>query len=99
MLLKELGIDPFQEKFPWLGGDLQTLRDTFIRDQLLPATGEIIQIEIPSMPNKERGAGHLIAFLNRPHKSLEIRGVILILHGLGGSSRRSGLRRMAFKFF
>ncbi|MFM8674391.1 MAG: hypothetical protein ACKOCA_05075 [Vulcanococcus sp.] len=28
-VLQELGLPPFRERLPWLGADLQTLRDTF----------------------------------------------------------------------
>ena len=34
-LQEELGIFPFQQRFPWFGGDLQTLRDTFVDEKFL----------------------------------------------------------------
>ena len=33
-LLSDLGISPFKERIPWIGPDLQTLRDTFAYDEL-----------------------------------------------------------------
>ena len=33
-LLSDLGISPFKERIPWIGPDLQTLRDTFASDEL-----------------------------------------------------------------
>jgi len=95
--LHELGMDPFQQRFPWIGGDLQTLRDTFVSENLPIESGEIVQIEIPSMPSREKGSGKLIALLDRPSNQEKIRGLVLMLHGLGGSSSRTGLRRMAFR--
>ena len=33
-LLSDLGLQPFKERIPWIGPDLQTLRDTFASDEL-----------------------------------------------------------------
>ena len=93
--LDELELDNFVQRFPWIGGDLQTLRDTFVADYLPEENGEPIKIPIPKMPCGAFGSGNLLAFLDRP-KSENIRGLVLMLHGLGGSSRRRGLRRMSF---
>ncbi|AAQ00283.1 MULTISPECIES: alpha/beta fold hydrolase [Prochlorococcus] len=93
-LLDELEIEPFKQRFPWFGGDLQTLRDTFIDENLYLYDNELVQIEIPSKWSKNPKKEHLIAFLNLPLKTLKVKGLILLLHGLGGSSRRRGLRRM-----
>ncbi len=95
-LLDQLGLSPFKERFPWLGGDLQTLRDTFVEDKLPPEDGQIIHIPVPKIPGDVLGEGYLIALLDRPPNSKRIKGLVLMLHGLGGSSRRRGLRRMTF---
>ncbi len=94
-LLLELGIDKFSERFPWYGGDLQTLRDTFISEKIDDQHVEDVLIDVPSIPGGNSGNGQLIAYLERPSRSSKIKGLVLILHGLGGSSRRQGLRRMA----
>ena len=94
-IINRLEITTFKERFPWIGGDLQTLRDTFVSEKLPIETGEKIKIPIPEMPCGHFGKGHLISFLDRPIKSSSIKGLVLILHGLGGSSRRQGLRRMS----
>tara|TARA_Y100001968_G_scaffold332152_1_gene389284 strand:+ start:508 stop:1638 length:1131 start_codon:yes stop_codon:yes gene_type:complete len=94
-LLKDLGVRSFNERFPWIGGDLQTLRDTFIKEKLPLVDSEAIHIPVPDLPGKSSTAGHLLAFLERPKPISSIRGMVLILHGLGGSSRRMGLRRMS----
>ena len=93
-LFDRLKIDSFKQRFPWIGGDLQTLRDTFVEDNLPIESGEKFLIPVPALPSGSAGSGHLLAFLDRP-KTAQIRGFVLILHGLGGSSRRRGLRRMS----
>ena len=93
----DLGITSFQQRFPWIGGDLQTLRDTFIDEKLSLKNDEIIRIKVPSKQDKDITDEYLIAFVNRPLNTSSIKGLVLILHGLGGSSRRRGLRRMAYK--
>ncbi len=94
---KKVEISPFVQRFPWIGGDLQTLRDTFVKDELLSETGEIVKIKVPSMPNGFNKSGYLLALLNRPQETNQCHGLVLMLHGLGGSSNRRGLRRMALK--
>ncbi len=95
-ILDHLGVNSFKERLPWFGGDLQTLRDTFVDDNLYLETAEVVQICIPTKRiGDEISKEYLIAFLNRPLKTPEIKGLVLMIHGLGGSSRRRGLRRMA----
>ena len=95
-LKEELGLPPFEQRFPWMGGDLQTLRDTFISERLPPENGKGIEIAVPSIPAVTATKGHLLTLLDLPSNSSKTCGVVLLLHGLGGSSRRLGLRRMAF---
>ena len=97
-LLEELDLPSFEQRFPWIGGDLQTLRDTFISERLPADTGKKIEIAVPSLSTGAAGAGHLLALLDIPKDFSYTRGVVLLLHGLGGSSRRLGLRRMACSF-
>ena len=84
----QLGLPPFAPRFPWLNGDLQTLRDT-LRPVPLPVdAGQPVLIEV--------GQGdQLLALLDPPLPSAAgSRGLVLLMHGLGGSSDRGGLRRM-----
>ena len=97
-VIDRLGIKPFQERFPWIGGDLQTLRDTFRVEKFPYVETRNIKIKVPPLPNGNYQAGHLLTLLDLPFDSSSIRGLVLILHGLGGSSQRQGLRRMAFAF-
>ncbi|MCP4973663.1 MAG: alpha/beta hydrolase, partial [Prochlorococcus sp.] len=88
-------MNPFEQRLPWLGGDLQTLRDTFRAVDLPADSGEEILIDVPAMPSGAAGAGQLLAMLDRPATQQSTSGLVVLLHGLGGSSRREGLRRMA----
>ncbi len=97
-LIDNLGLKPFRERFPWFGGDLQTLRDTFVKDYLPEEKAKAIEILVPETPSGLAGAGKLLAFLDLPDGKNDIRGLVLMLHGLGGSSRRRGLRRMSVAF-
>ena len=94
-LLSDLGISPFKERIPWIGPDLQTLRDTFASDELPDVNSSEIRINVPPLKSRKTGGGSLVAYLDKPSSSLRINGLVLLLHGLGGSTRRRGLTRMA----
>ncbi len=94
-LLADLGLQPFKERIPWIGPDLQTLRDTFASDDLPDANSYEIRIKVPPLKSRKTGGGSLVAYLDKPSSSLHINGLVLLLHGLGGSTRRRGLTRMA----
>jgi predicted alpha/beta-fold hydrolase len=82
----------FQERWPWLGPDLQTLRDT-VRPLALPADrGEPISIDLDPI---SAGQGERLLALHDQPISGEARGLVLVLHGLGGSSGGLGVRRQA----
>lgn len=79
----------FRQRPPWWGPDLQTLRDT-LRPVALPAErGQ--KIEFPLS-----GGDRLLGLLDRPLTGKRPQALVVLLHGLGGSSEREGLRRMAF---
>jgi predicted alpha/beta-fold hydrolase len=87
-LLKLLGMPCFRQRPPWWGPDLQTLRDT-LRPVALPAEqGQ--KIEFPL-----RGGDRLLGLLDIPLAGRRPQALVVLLHGLGGSSEREGLRRMA----
>ncbi len=94
-LLSDLGISPFKERIPWIGPDLQTLRDTFASDELPDVHSSEIRINVPPLKSRKTGGGSLVAYLDKPSSPLRINGLVLLLHGLGGSTRRRGLTRMA----
>jgi predicted alpha/beta-fold hydrolase len=78
----------FRQRPPWWGPDLQTLRDTLRPVTLPPERGQKIEFPLP-------GGVRLLALLDRPLTGKRPRALVLLLHGLGGSSDREGLRRMA----
>ena len=94
-LLSDLGISPFKERLPWIGPDLQTLRDTFASDELPDTNSSEIRIKVPPLKSRKKGGGFLVAYLDKPSSVSSINGLVLLLHGLGGSTRRRGLTRMA----
>jgi predicted alpha/beta-fold hydrolase len=82
-----LGLEPFRPRWPWLNGDLQTLRDTLRPVPLPPERGTPVHISVG-------GGDQLVALLDPPLRDGAPRALVLLMHGLGGSSCRSGLRRM-----
>ena len=100
-LLKQLGVESFQQRLPWIGGDLQTLRDTLRPVKLPVDRGEPVRISVPALASGAAEAGELLAYLDRPLVSGDAaaapapKGLVVVLHGLGGSSRREGLRRLS----
>ncbi len=81
-----LGLTPFRQRSPWIGGDLQTLRDT-----LRPLRFPLDQAERLTIPLAD--GGQLLGLLDRP--AAEPAALVLVLHGLGGSSDGPGPRRLA----
>ena len=88
---------PFNEAFPWLGGDLQTLRDTFVFDVLQAKINKKILIPINNILSEKFEGEYLLGFLELPENFDSLKGIVLITHGLGGSTKRFGLKRIARK--
>ena len=88
---------PFKQAFPWIGGDLQTLRDTFIFDLLQAKTNKKILLPINNILSEKFDGDYLLGFLELPENLDCLKGIVLITHGLGGSTRRFGLKRIARK--
>ncbi len=84
-LLETLELEPFRQRFPWLGPDLQTLRDSLRPIQGPPET-EAIHFGLP-------GGGRLLARLDVPAPGPPW-GLVVVVHGLGGSSDDGGQRRL-----
>ena len=76
---------PFRPRFPWWGGDLQTVRDS---------------IHPPALP-RDRGQRASIALAGTEQVLARVDGVpepwgwVVLVHGLGGSSDGPSLRRLA----
>jgi len=77
----------FRARFPWLGSDLQTLRDTLRPPHLPPESGEPQLIPLP-------GGDQLLALLDHPGGAGPV-GLVLVVHGLSGSARSPGPWRLA----
>jgi predicted alpha/beta-fold hydrolase len=82
-----IDLGPFRPRAPWLTGDLQTLRDSLRPVSLPRDRGEPVDVEVG-------GGDRLRAVLDAPLSGAAPQGWVLLLHGLGGSSNREGLRRM-----
>lgn len=78
-------LEPFRQRWPWIGPDLQTLRDS-LRPQALPAVpGQRLLIAC--------SGGSLLAWLSTP--AVAPRALVVLVHGLGGCSDSIGVRRLA----
>ena len=88
---------PFQEVLPWIGGDLQTLRDTFVIDFDKSKKNKKIFFPINKILSKKFEFDYLLGFLELPENLNSLRGFVIVTHGLGGSSKRFGLRRFSRK--
>ena len=86
-----LNNNPFREVFPWIGGDLQTLRDTFVIDLYKSKINKKILFPINKILSEKFESDYLLGFLELPEKLSSLRGFVLITHGLGGSTKRFGL--------
>ena len=62
-LLKQLGVSSFQQRFPWFGGDLQTLRDTFRTVDLPDETGRRVLVDVPALQRGRRNPDNSWPFL------------------------------------
>jgi len=76
---------PFRPRFPWWGGDLQTVRDSLHPPGLPPDRGQRATIALA-------GADRLLA---RVDGVAEPWGWVVLVHGLGGCSDGPSLRRLA----
>ena len=76
---------PFRPRFPWWGGDLQTVRDSLHPPSLPPDRSQWATIALA-------GADRLLA---RVDGVAEPWGWVVLVHGLGGASDGPGLRRLA----
>lgn len=82
-------IAPFRPRAPWIGGDLQTLRNQLVRGGSRLAEGERLWLDL--------GDGDaLAAMLHRPSRTE--RPLAVTIHGLSGSEDSSYIRATAAHF-
>ncbi len=87
----------FQERFPWIGGDLQTIRDTLCVDLSRQTDVDRFYIPIEKIPLSNDKKDFLLGYLQVPPNNNFIKALVLITHGLGGSTKRFGLKRVSKK--
>ncbi len=85
-LLDNLKLAPFRQRFPWLGPDLQTLRDTLRPPRPWQETGQLKEFPLSD-------GDRLVARLDVPAPGPP-RGLVVVVHGLGGGSDDWGQRRL-----
>ena len=78
-------MSPFRQRWPWIGPDLQTLRDTLLPPWLGPDRGEPLPLTV--------AAGEQLLALRDP--CLAPTGLVVLVHGLSGSAGSRGVRRLA----
>ncbi len=77
-----LDLPPFRQRFPWWGGDLQTLANRLrpVRADLAPHRSERL-----SFPLKDSTGDTLLAMLDRPASPRAGRPLAILIHGLTGA--------------
>ena len=83
---------PFRERFPWIGGDLQTLRNYILRRSadLSPWPSRRLEVEMGD------GSGdRLIAELHENGEAARQRPLALLIHGLTGCADSAYIRNTA----
>jgi len=89
-------LENFKQAFPWIGGDLQTIRDSFFLDFEITNNTEKVYIPIKNLNCDKSKRDYLLGLLEYPKKN-NFKGLVIVTHGLGGSTKRLGLRRIANK--
>jgi len=72
---------PFRQRLPWIGGDLQTVRNYLVRPPASPGGLPATRIEIPM---KDGTGDRLVAMLDRPEAPVGDRSLVVLIHGLTG---------------
>ncbi len=85
----------FKESFPWIGGDLQTIRDSFCLNFKFSENTEKILVPVNNINSNQHKGEFILGYLEFPNKNKIPKGLIFLTHGLGGSTKRYGLRRIA----
>ena len=88
--------EKFIQCFPWIGGDLQTIRDTLCFDFKLSTNSEKVFVPVNNICSDNYIKDYLLGFLEFPN-NCNPKGLVIITHGLGGSTKRFGLKRISKK--
>ena len=84
----------FEQRAPWWGGDLQTLRN-FLVPRRADLTGYPLSRIL--LPMADGSGDRLVAYLNRSRAAVR-RPLVLLIHGLTGCSESSYMRASARHF-
>ena len=87
--LKAKGLDQFRPKWPWIGGDLQTLRATLRPDPPKPEVIDRLLVDLPD------GHGQLNCAIGGPSNAAHS---LVLFHGLGGHEDSVYMMRVANDF-
>lgn len=83
----DLDLQPFRERFPWYGGDLQTIATRFLSYRL-PANSQ--RMEFPADEENT-----LVAALDRPATPKPGKPLVLLIHGVPGDQDSRDMVRLA----
>ena len=67
---------PFREVLPWIGGDLQTLRDTFVIDFGKSKKNKKIFFPINKILSQNFEGDYLMGFLELPENHVSLKGLL-----------------------
>lgn len=83
-------LPPFTQRFPWWGGDLQTLATALIDvpSSLAPGTSERLRVTL-------NDGDTMLAMLDRPVKPQAGKPLVLLIHGVPGSETAPYMLRMS----
>ncbi|MBI3199674.1 MAG: alpha/beta fold hydrolase [Rhodospirillales bacterium] len=88
--IPDFKLPPFTQRFPWWGGDLQTLATALIDapSSLAPATSERVRFPL-------KGGDTMLAMLDRPATPQAGTPLVLLIHGVPGSEAAPYMLRMS----
>lgn len=88
--MTDLKLPPFTQRFPWWGGDLQTLATALIDvpSSLAPGTSERLRFALA-------GGDTMLAMLDRPATPQAGKPLVLLIHGVPGSETSPYMVRMS----
>ena len=89
-VLPELKLPPFTQRFPWWGGDLQTIATALIDvpSSLAPGTSERLRVTL-------NDGDTMLAMLDRPATPQAGLPLVMLLHGVPGSEDSPYMWRMS----
>jgi predicted alpha/beta-fold hydrolase len=90
MKMPELELPPFAQRFPWWGGDLQTIATMLIDvpSSLAPGTSERLRFALAD-------GDTMLAMLDRPATPQAGKPLVLLIHGVPGSETSPYMVRMS----